>query len=237
LPEEHPRLSAEHSAQRNRLAAHLEVIRRQDYFQILGLSRNATPADVKQAYAGRAEDYHPDRHFGSAPGVLRQLAQQIHEIISRAHATLGDPLAREAYTRELASAEGRMLHGDVGKLVAAEGRFRKGEELMRRKQFLEARRYFEDAVRLYPEEGEFHAWLAWAIFQAAPASEQAMEAALEELDQAIRLNPRSDKGHLFSGYISKATGRPDKAAKQFAKAIECNPECMEALRELRLLGS
>jgi curved DNA-binding protein CbpA len=237
LPDEHARLSAEQRAELGRLAAHLESIRRQDYFQILGVSRNASPADVKQAYAARAEEYHPDKQFGSAPEEVRQLASQIHEAISRAHATLADSRAREAYTRELASAQRRTTHGDVGKLVAAEGRFRKGEELMRRAQYQEARRYFEEAIQLYPDEGEFHAWLAWAIFQTAPNSEQAMDAALEELDQAIRLNPRLDKGYLFSGYIYKQAGRPDKASKQFERALECNPECTEALHELRILGS
>ena len=29
---------------------------------------------------------------------------------------------------------------------------------------------------------------------------------------------------------------PDKAERQFEKAIQCNPDCTEALRELRLLG-
>ena len=32
------------------------------------------------------------------------------------------------------------------------------------------------------------------------------------------------------------TGRPDRAERQFEKAIQANPDCTEALRELRLLG-
>ena len=53
---------------------------------------------------------------------------------------------------------------------------------------------------------------------------------------AVSLNPKLDKSYLFLGYIHKATGRADKAEKQFEKAIQCNPDCTEALRELRLLG-
>jgi tetratricopeptide (TPR) repeat protein len=237
LPDEQSVLSAEESAEYKRLAAHLEDLRKQDYFSILGVSRNASPADVKKAHEARAEDFHPEKRFNSARAELRNLASQIHELIGRAHATLSDPRAREAYTRELASAQRRTLNGDVGKLVAAEGPFRRGEELMRRKRYGEARQSFEEAIQLYPDEGEFHAWLGWAIFQCDPGSEQASDAALEELDQAIRLNPRSDKAYLFAGYIYKHAGRPDRAAKHFDKALQCNPECTEALRELQLLGT
>ena len=56
------------------------------------------------------------------------------------------------------------------------------------------------------------------------------------IEQAVNLNPKMDKGYLFLGYIHKATGRPDRAERQFEKAIQCNPDCTEALRELRLLG-
>jgi len=62
------------------------------------------------------------------------------------------------------------------------------------------------------------------------------EAAMDELERAIRLNPKVDKSYLFLGYIFKASGRPDKAEPQFERAIQCNPDCTEALRELRLLG-
>jgi tetratricopeptide (TPR) repeat protein len=121
----------------------------------------------------------------------------------------------------------------VGKILAAEGKFQKGEELMRQRQYRDAHRAFTEAVALYPNEGEFHAWLGWSLFQADPAR---AEEAVRSIEQAVSLNPKLDKSYLFLGYIFKATGRPDKAEKQFEKAIQSNPDCTEALRELRLLG-
>jgi tetratricopeptide (TPR) repeat protein len=88
-------------------------------------------------------------------------------------------------------------------------------------------------VALYPDEGEFFAWLGWARFQMNPAL---ADESLSDIEKSINLNPRLDKSYLFLGYIHKATGRPDKAEKQFEKAIQANPDCTEALRELRLLG-
>ncbi|HZA51248.1 MAG TPA: DUF4388 domain-containing protein [Myxococcaceae bacterium] len=236
LPELSPAqegVSASHGPEHERLTAELAAMRQQDHFKNLGISRNAAPSDVKQAYVALAEEYDPSGRFSSAPLEVRELAARIHELLTAAYQTLSDPAARAAYARKIAFGARAAVNGGVGKLVAAEGRFRKGQELMRNGRFLEAWEQFEEAIRLYPEEGEFHAWLGWAIFQSAPASRKAIAAALEYIDQAIRLNPRGETGYLFSGQVHRAAGHPDLAREHFEKAVECNPGCTEALQQLR----
>lgn len=228
-----PRLSNEESVTREKLAAKVAATRKQDYFEILGVKRAASREDIKRAYFALAKEYHPDKHFQSASAELRQLAQQIYDLISTAHDTLTDPAERKRYLAELAEGPARDHDEDVGKILAAEGKFQKGEELMRQRQYAEAHRAFGEAIALYPDEGEFHAWLGWSLFQADP---NGAEDAVRSIEQAVSLNPKLDKSYLFLGYIHKATGRPDKAEKQFEKAIQSNPDCTEALRELRLLG-
>ncbi len=240
-----PELSAVHSPSaasgqdgilRERLAAKVAAMRRQDYFELLGVSRKASREEIKRAYFALAKEYHPDKHFGSSSAEVRQLASQIYDLISTAHDTLTDAEERARYEGELQQGVKRDLGEDVGRILAAEGRFQKGEELMRGRQYDAARRLFEEAISLYAEEGEFHAWLGWSMFQGSPEDHANTEAALGALEKAVALNPRLDKGYLFTGYIFKATGRPDKAERHFEKAIQCNPDCTEALRELRLLG-
>jgi curved DNA-binding protein CbpA len=228
-----PRLSNEERATRERLAAKLAQTRKQDYFEILGVTRTATREDIKRAYFALAREYHPDRHFQSASAELRQLAQQLYDLISTAHDTLTDPVERERYLAELAKGPPRAHDEDVGKILAAEGKFQKGEELMRQRKYAEAHKAFREAVALYPDEGEFHAWLGWSLFQCNP---NAAEDAVRSIEHAVSLNPKLDRSYLFLGYIHKAMGRPDKAEKQFEKAVQSNPDCTEALRELRLLG-
>jgi DNA-binding response OmpR family regulator/curved DNA-binding protein CbpA len=226
-------LSNEESVSRERLAAKVSAMRRLDYFEILGVKQTATREDIKRSYFTLAREFHPDRHFQSASGELRQLAQEIYDLISIAHDTLTDPMERQRYVAELAQGVKREQNEDVGRILAAEGKFQRGEELMRQRQYAEAYKLFAEAIGLYGEEGEFHAWLGWSLFQADASR---AEDALRAIEQAISLNPRLDKSYLFLGYIHKANGRPDKAEKQFEKAIQSNPDCTEALRELRLLG-
>ncbi len=229
-----PRVSGHESAQREKLAAKISAMRKLDYFEILGVQQSATREDIKRAYFALAKEYHPDKHFSSASSETRAIAQQIYDLISTAHDTLTDPNERKRYVAELESGDRKPdADADVGKILAAEGKFQRGEELMRNRQYADAHKLFREAITLYPEEGEFHAWEGWAMFQADP---NRAEDAMRSIEQAVTLNPKLDKSYLFLGYIHKATGRPDRAERQFEKAIQCNPDCTEALRELRLLG-
>lgn len=228
-----PRLSSEDRDQRERLAGKVAAMRKLDYFEILGVKRTATREEIKRAYFALAKEYHPDKHTVSKSAEVRQLAQQLYDLISSAHDTLTDAAERERYVASLDQGHKHDMGEDVGKILAAEGKFQRGEEFMRNRQYAEAFSAFKEAAVLYPEEGEFFAWLGWARFHTNPAT---ADEAMVDIENAINLNPRLDKSYLFLGYIHKATGRPDKAEKQFEKAIQANPDCTEALRELRLLG-
>jgi len=110
-----------------------------------------------------------------------------------------------------------------------------GEELLREHKYEDAHRLFEEAVRIYDQASQFHAYLGWSKFQMQPGDPLAAEAALGALQKAIDLNPTADKSYLFSGYIYKALGRMEQAETHFAKAIQCNPDCAEAAEELKSL--
>jgi tetratricopeptide (TPR) repeat protein len=124
----------------------------------------------------------------------------------------------------------------VSKILSAEGLFQKGEVCLRKREYDRACEFFREATQLCPEEGEFHAYLGWAMFQSNPKDESSVQAARDELNQAISLNPKVDKAYLFLGYIYKAMNYKEMAEHEFEKAIQCNPDCTEALRELRLIN-
>lgn len=220
-------------AARERLAQRFAAMQRLNYFEVLGVKTTAAPPEIKTAFLTLAQEYHPDKHFSSASAEVKEVAQQLYDLISRAHDTLIDSTLRQQYELELENGPARAEDENIGSILAAEGKFQRGEELMRQRNFSEAHRFFCEAVKLYEHEGEFYAHVGWSLFQADPTRAEEAERAIE---QAVALSPKLDKSYLFLGYIHKATGRPDKAEKQFERALQCNPDCTEALRELRLLG-
>jgi hypothetical protein len=214
------------------LAAEVASLRNRDPFGILRITRTATPDEIRRAYLDLAKAYHPDKHYSSASAEVRDLAAEIYNLISEAYETLSNPGDRSRYE---AGGSAPASNGNVANVLAAEGKFQRGEQLLRQDRFKEAAAAFAEAVALYGEEGEFHAYLGWSLFRANPGSAPILQQALDHIERALRLNPKVDTSYLFLGYIEQATGRPDKAERSFEKALQCNPDCLEALHELRLM--
>ncbi len=229
-------LSPEERSTREQLAREVMEMKKKDYFEVLGVSKSASTEEIKKAYFSLAKQFHPDRLYSEASAEVRNLAEELFGLISEASEVLSDEKQRERYLDELSSGAKRHVSSEVSKILTAEGVFQKGEVALRKRDYDKARRLFGEAVKLCPDEGEFHAFLGWSLFQSDPKDEDIVSEARDELNQAISLNPKVDKAYLFLGYIYKAMNYKEMAEHEFEKAIQCNPDCTEALRELRLIS-
>ncbi|MCX7927129.1 MAG: molecular chaperone DnaJ [Candidatus Omnitrophica bacterium] len=66
---------------------------KRDYYEILGVSKNATVEEIKKAYRNLALKYHPDR----VPAEQKKEAEEKFKEISEAYAVLSDPQKRQLY--------------------------------------------------------------------------------------------------------------------------------------------
>ena len=90
-------------------------------------------------------------------------------------------------------------------------------------------------MRAYPEEGEYHAYYGWALYVMDPDAPGRLKEALHHVLLGRKLAPGREKPYLFLGRLYKAANRERLAEKVFLRAVQLDPDCVEALRELRLL--
>ncbi len=64
---------------------------RRDYYEILGVPRNASQEEIKRAYRQLALKYHPDRNPGNRE------AEELFKEAAEAYSVLGDPQKRSTY--------------------------------------------------------------------------------------------------------------------------------------------
>src|SRR2546423_15245915 len=66
---------------------------KEDFYQILGVKRDAKPEEIKKAYRRLARKYHPDVNPGD------KSAEERFKRITEAHEVLSDPKKRQVYDR------------------------------------------------------------------------------------------------------------------------------------------
>ena len=64
----------------------------EDYYQILGVNRSATPEEIKKAYRKLAQKYHPDKAKGNKKEAEAQFKK-----VSEAYAVLSNAEKRKQY--------------------------------------------------------------------------------------------------------------------------------------------
>jgi len=220
---------------KNKIVKKLSVAKSGTYFDLLGVNQNSTIQEVKKAYISLAKEFHPDRIPNSAGREIRKMAEELFAILTEAHNVLTDEQKRGEYIDKVMQASKVDAADDVSRLLAAEGKFQAGEEYLKRRLFSKAAESFKEAIDLYPEEAEYFAHYGWALFQSEPENQEILKKARDAIATAITKNSKLDKAYLFMGYIYKGINRDDLAERQFEKAIQCNPDCTDALRELKLL--
>src|SRR6201995_1015596 len=66
---------------------------KQDFYELLGVGRDASPEDIKKAFRKLAMQYHPDRNPGD------HTAEHRFKELNEAYDVLKDPDRRSAYDR------------------------------------------------------------------------------------------------------------------------------------------
>jgi len=206
-----------------------------DYFEALGIDRECEPGDARKAYYRLAKEYHPDRFLGS--GLSSEMSSKINEMfqyITQAYTILSDSETRAGYLDELVSGPRKSI--DINQVIEAETCYQEGRAFLKVRRFKAAVKALQRAIELSPEESEYMTYFAWALFKSDPEKTEIQNQAMEVLLAARELNPRFDLTHLYLGRVYQAQNKERQAEKSYEMAVQANPDCTEALRELRLIN-
>ncbi len=208
----------------------------QDYFTLLGVSEGDPREQVRKSYYNLVKKYHPDRFFEQeALPDLKDKVNTLFQRISDAHETLSDKSAKARYLSDR-QGESNNSTTSLEKILEAETSFQKGIVLFRVKKYEEAQKAFAQALVLSPNEAEYLMYQAWSAYKANSKATEVIINSRKNLMRATELNPKLSLAYLYLGYICKDEGNEKEAQRRFERAIQCNPNCTEALREIRLMG-
>jgi DNA-binding response OmpR family regulator/tetratricopeptide (TPR) repeat protein len=226
-------LDRDHARTKRELSETLDRLMTKDLYEVLGVSRRASLADLKTAHQKVIKEHHPDRVLaGSTSRELRAIAERILIRIDRALDTLAHEPTRRVYDREIGIED---PEARIAPLVSAERAFVRGREALDANDFDRARECFLEATEKCPAEGTYHAFLGFSTYLASPKDEETRSAALDALDRAVELSPFVEEVYLFRGTIHQKSGNRIEAIRELERALRCNPDSVVALDALRAL--
>jgi predicted Zn-dependent protease len=189
-----------------------------DYYEVLGLQRNATHADVRKAYAKIARDRHPDRFSDPAE---RERAQEFFKEATAAFNALSNERSRREYDAELAKPK---LATPEEQAAAA---FAEAHEVLKSGDLGGAIDRVRQAVYLQPQEGKYKLGLGRLLVK----HPQTAREGIQVLEEITRQDPRNVAAFFDLAMAYHAQGLALRARKAAEAAAALDPG-NQALRTL-----
>jgi curved DNA-binding protein CbpA len=192
------------------------------YYEILGVPRTASSAEVRAAYVRLARERHPDR-FQDPEEKAR--AQEFFKDLTTAFNTLSNDRRRQEYDQESQKPKA------AAPQEIARQAFETGAQKLKARDFHEAVQQFRVAVRLVPEDARYHAALSTALSN----NPHWIREAIESIERAIHLAPEEPGYHIEMARLLDGQGlklRARKAAEAALRLAPLDPRVIVAASEL-----
>jgi tetratricopeptide (TPR) repeat protein len=215
------------------LIAKLASRRSWSHYQVLGVTRNATSAQVEAAFVDQADRWQP-RKLGEylsdddASHAVERWFMRLWE----ARRVLLDAELRARYDEQLdAGGADRSEAGELERSLEAAAAFQRAELLLARGKLEEAEHAAKLAVDGDPLHGDYLALHAWIRLQLPNPDPHEIRA---DLILALRLAPDSVRVRWYRGLALKALGKHVSALHEFRAIVDRHPEHLDAQREVHV---
>ena len=236
--------AAEHAAiaqddpRRMEILEAFTALKHHTHFQVLGLERSATEAQVKEAYFRLARRFHPDVHHDPALADLRDKIEAIFVRLGEAYEVLRNPRIRAKYEGQLnptpaAPAPAAPAPAPVDRETEAKEAavaIRRAARLLSSEMYWDAIQVLEPAVlrAVGKPRQEGRVLLARAYMKNVNWLKQGEEL----LQEVMKEDPKHAEACLLLAQIYRDQGLKARAAHMLRKAVELLPDNVEVRAEL-----
>ncbi len=238
VPAERPEIAA----RRADIEKRAQGIDAESYYQMLAVTPESTPEQVKSAYFALAKSWHPDRLPRELVDI-KPLVARVFARFSEAYQTLIDPAKGKEYAQLLQAGGGAPDDQEqVARVVDAAFEFQKAEILLKKNDVAGAEQLAAAAVQADPEQPEYMALLIWirALRRGDPTDLREGQTSahfddlIKTLDGILAKEKEFERALYYRGVLLKRSGRTEKAIRDFRLAAQLNPKNLDAVREVRL---
>ena len=194
-----------------------------DYYQLLGVSPQASEAEVRQAYARLAREKHPDRFRDEAE---KKVAQSAFQDITTAFNALASPKGRQEYDAARERPAPR-----TAEEIATDA-YDRSQAALEAGQIEEAVTLLQRAVHHAPGLAAYHLALGRALGRVPSAARDAVQA----LERATQLEPRNATAFAELAAVLARQGLKLRAQKALEVALRLAPRDARLMKLAAELG-
>jgi len=196
-----------------------------NYYEVLGVDRNASEIDIRERFRKLARENHPDRYRGPDKAEAERSFQTLTEAVN----VLTNSTRRKQHDAELSSGGST---GTVDFAQIAKAYLAKGVKAYKEGNMPAAYENFDMAAKHYPQDAKAWHYLAMAAARMPSMMRQAVQA----IESAVQREPVNVTYLKDAGLICKRAGLAAKAERYLEEAVKwdaSNAEVQAALAELR----
>ena len=196
-----------------------------NYYEVLGVDRSATDAEIRERFRKLAREQHPDRYRGPDKADAEKRFQTLTEAVN----VLSNPTRRKQHDSELQSGSAKSGSDLV---QVAKAYMAKGVKAYKEGDFSGARDNFDMAVKHNPQDAKAFHYLALASAKIPSAMRQAVQA----IESAVQKEPYNPVYLKDAGLLCIRVGLAAKAERYLEEALKWDQENLEiqaALSDLR----
>ena len=197
-----------------------------NYYEILGVERSATEAEIRDQFRRLARENHPDRYRGADKGEAERKFQMLTEAVN----VLTNPAKRKQHDSELSS--GAAARPAVDFVQIAKAYMSKGVKAFKDGDLKAAYENFDMAVKHNPQDSKAFHYLALTAARIPSMARQAVQA----IESALQREPMNPLYLKDAGLICRSAGLHAKAERYLEEALRWdadNAEVQTALAQLR----